>query len=205
MPYQVDSGAVLQITLVQSMFQQTIVNSFHYLLGESGGPVDGIATADAFVDAWENPNGIHPALALCQTQELKYVGILAQWISPIRYAYLFTLPAITQGNHIGAPEPPNVAAAVLCRNELAGDSSKGVKHVAGVPQSANNQGSLTPAYRATLNSFALTLITDFNVNGKTLSPILFRKAGPALGKRIDFADALETLRVIRRRTVGVGI
>lgn len=204
MPYNVAPGAILQATVVQRMFDQTILNIYCYKF-EDGASVDGLQLISAFDGVFNSIDGVIGGHAQAQCADLFYTDVLYQWIHPTRFAYLRLPPFADAGSVAGDALPQNVAAAIVRRTEMAGAEEHGVMHIAGMTTDDVLAGLLTTGALNKLNLLADRMKEVITVLAVGMEPVLFNRELPGSSRLISFADVKNTSRVIRRRTVGQGI
>lgn len=132
-----------------------------------------------------------------------------QAVDPIRYVAFRRTPggAVTEGTRVGTALPINTQVAVQRRTVIARRSGQGVlKPPFGVTGDTVDGGNWTAGFQLAVKEWGDKMISTWvglNPNDK-LTPIIW--GGPTGNDRLDFIDCKveSTVRVIRRRTVGVG-
>lgn len=208
MAFDVATGAIIEVRHVQALNEQIIMNVRHYRLGVST-PTDGRELAEALLD--EIAEGVAApwmaTLASMQSSWLINGPVDMQWIFPTRYI-TFTLPNPLNGGTVAeAALPQNVSAVATLRPDLAIRGRVGSFHVAGAPVDQDNGGSWQPAYQTSLQTLATQLATPIVLPDAStvFNPILLKKSTPAESLLVTSGTYQQTVRVMRRRTVGLGI
>lgn len=132
----------------------------------------------------------------------------AQKVAPVRYRYAKHTRGVT-GTHADGCETANQAAVLTGTTVLSGRSQISNKHIGPIPQSANVQanGLVAAAYKAKLSALGAKMdngLVDAAI-GLSMFPVIIHPT-PATSSTliIDFQPQ-DTIRVMRRRTVGLGI
>lgn len=205
MSYNVANGAILQATIVQRLEGQTVLNILHYVLQGVAGETDGPALIDTLNTAFNAAGGVVGELQNCQSSSLGYDRILYQWITPNRFAYRAYVPFNLTGNIEEAAAPVNVAAAVLRKTDAAGPTERGTLHVAGLPAGQLNGSFIEVGLRDLLLLFGDSTLAEQGPAETRLTPVLFHAANPLVSPEPESCLVQPYTRVMRRRTVGVGI
>lgn len=195
----------MEITAEGKLAGQLVMNVWHYYMEKEGGIEDGRAAALDVMNTIQIGGGWWDDYLACMCDQVTDVHLYAQWITPQRYAYI-TSPLLAATGVIGTdPLPPNDQASITLRSERAGRHSIGRKAIAGVPVASVTNGILQPAYIALLNALADKL-DDVYVGdeGEDYTPVIFNRVTPELSEVIVEGFGQTTVRVERRRTVGVG-
>jgi len=144
----------------------------------------------------------------CMASNYTLLGIHAQKIWPERYRR-YTLPRSVAGNIANPALTSNVNAVISLHTTLAGRSQVSNKHVGPAPATAGwfTSGEITVGYKAVLDVLRTALLNAVGAAGwYTMTPCIFHRADVI--PKSDYLSAgsvMNTVRVMRRRTVGVGI
>lgn len=203
MAYSVPDGAILEATIQSVLFSQTCLSVFHYQLSDSLGLPDGDAAINGFNTEWNDLLDFVGAYAGCCSQELAFVNIVYQWVYPTRYHRVLKTPVVLLGEVANPSEPPNVAQVVTRSADKANRHGIGTTHIPALPQTTWTAGSLNDGQYNLLNVFAGFQANKYVTN--TMIPVLYNRANPAQSLPVTAAIPRRTVRVMRRRTVGVGI
>lgn len=219
MSYSVGANNVLQLTLRGTLFGQTMMNTFHWQQRSAGGTFtdaaaflsdfnDDLSIADTFYDQWRT---CVPALMVNIFADL-------QWIYPDRFVKrTFVLFPVGGAAHV--PTTANLASVITLRGDIASKRSIGDKHLPGLGGNAIALGQVTAGQIAQMEEFGARAIQPVTVGGHVMEPIIFGRprpeytdrhgvvhpALPASYIRVTQWISQTTARVMRRRTVGVGI
>jgi len=197
------------VTFKGRLFSQRIINTFYYSVFQIA-PVD-VTRWSAYSklrDALSGAGGVKEKFLACCGPQYELEAMRLQVLRPERYAYReFAEGAV--GTHAGQADTANLAASIERRCELAQRHGVGRLQIAGTPTGQENAGTWAPAYMTILNTLATEMTQD------VLSPDLIGwhpslayndglvpptwTSSPVIG-----AEAKNTIRVMRRRTVGVG-
>lgn len=217
--YAVAGNSVCQVTIHSTLFNQVVMNVFHYRLDLAGGPVAaGAAFLSDFHDALNAGDGLYSTYADCLPPQVLNVTADLQWVDLDRFVKRTFFIAGT-GTFTHVPTTANLSAVVQLRGNQADKRSIATKHIPGLGGTAVAGGLVTAGLLAQLEQFADQAVLDVPVGGRTMTPIIFGRARPsyvnkhgktipAIGKsyRVITTYALHnTARVMRRRTVGLGI
>jgi len=136
-------------------------------------------------------------------------GVKMQWIYPVRYTATFTNDTAGSGTIVDIPLPQNVASTMTKKAVIAGRSSIGSLHFAGLANESADNGFLTPARIVAMTSIGNDLIVPLDTgvipNTTLLRPVIYHKALPDLSQPFTDFIVQPTVRVMRRRTVGLGV
>ncbi len=205
MAYDIDPGAILQLSFEGSLFSQQIMTVLSYKLVGEGVLEDGAAAADAFLADAIAAGGIYRLWLDCLAQSAINCDAYAQWITPTRYAYR----TAGAGNQVGTIGfdciSPNYSAGITRRGELANRHSISNLHMPAVPDTGVQEGRIQLVYETPLQTFMEKSLEAFTVGfGLDLVPVAFNRADPSASVVLVEGFLQDTARVMRRRTVGVG-
>lgn len=206
MAYPIPFDAIAEVTFKMTHNDQTVLTVLHYKF--IGGPAiaDGAATLQALMIKIQAAGQVFRAHTNCTSQDLDYNLIVAQWISPIRYARQDALPGQTIGLVAQPSLPQNDAVALTKGGELAGRHNIGTVHMPGVPTTFVTDGLVTPAGFTAYNDLCTAIQQDVTlVAGQIFRPVIYNRVTPADSKEISTVITQNTSRIMRRRTVGLGI
>lgn len=219
MAYAINGNAVCQATFKSKVFGQTCINTFHWRLDLGGGTLtNGALFLDDFFDELNTPGGFNAKLSAAYGQAVLAVEVDLQWIDPDRFR---ANNYVVIGGGLGAwlATTANTAATLELRGDIADKRGRGIKHIPGIGGTAIAQGLIAAPTVVALQELGLAASFDVLVGARIMSPIVFGRARagytkpdgtvvPPLPKAYrpvtSFAVPL-TSRVMRRRTVGVGI
>jgi len=141
-----------------------------------------------------------------------------QWIHPTRYVKRTNVLG-PSGTAPDATTVTNLAAALEFRSDIATRRGSGTKHIAGIGGLTSAAGQISAPQLGAMDDFSVIHMLVPGVHGGFFRPIIFGRARPAYVDKhgnthpalpvstlpITSFNAQPTTRVMRRRTVGVGI
>lgn len=219
MAYAISNGAVLQATIRGKLHGQTVMNVFHWRWDQGATP---ITDGQAFL------NQIHAALDVAGGHWSLYAEIVPttwtlgvvdyQWIVPTRFRKVSAIPGQANGLNT-ASTTANLAVVTEFNGDKAGKRFQCVKHYPGVGGTNIVNGLLNPNVVGAMQDFGLKYLDPVVSGDGLLMPIVYGRprAGftdsdgvvhpplPELKTVLTGLDPKNTVRVVRRRTVGVGI
>lgn len=202
----VSAGDVYEVTFRGSLDGQLILNTFHYGCSVVGGiptPTTFAAAMDASISA---AGGLASKFLACCPAAYVLNFIDYQDVAPVRYVKN-TIAHGTGGTSGQDASTANLAGTVTRRGDLARRSNIGSLHVPYPNLDPGASGGLTSAALNTaLNALALSMTLTLVLGGGvgTITPVLWKRPLATSVVPITQAFAQRTLRVMRRRTVGVG-
>lgn len=190
---------IYQLTIVQSLHGQKILNVLHYKATQA--PSSGTYEA-ALIQAF----GVIaiPSLKAFQSEELNHEALAVQkiWPLPPTHATLDTTysgPGLIPGDSL----PTSVTSVITKVTAFAGRKYRGRVYVAGVPVTSENDSQLQVGDLAVLGAFAENLDNGIGAVGASFQPVLWHRSSNTSDNLID-AVARPILRNQRRRQVGRG-
>jgi len=210
--------SIMQVTYEQQVNNQTIMNVLHYTNMNDYPTKDPIAVCDAMVNVLKvtNTNPLVVAMKALQSVTLDYKHVHVQLIYPIRYVKR-TGDMATNGDAAGLCNAQNVAFTITKKATFANRSGIGSFHLGGIGDGKYAEGLISPGAFIELDGVAEQMLINIAepVEGTTWFPCLANRT-PIVGTDpvkyqisgsvpISYTVAQTTLRVMRRRTVGLGI
>jgi hypothetical protein len=202
-------GSTVEVTLRGVMFGQTILHVFHYQVTTASAILTVEAESLQIADdiSQVGPGSFLANLRLIVPVALVYQESRAQGIDPIRYAaQSFTLSLPGQGSSFA--QSANSAAVLTKRTALAGRRYIGSLHLPMDPNNDGVAGVISDPFRVLLLDFAANMLAPLTatVGGGVYSPVIYHRP-PLLDAPTPIVSIIpqSTTRVMRRRTVGVGI
>lgn len=133
----------------------------------------------------------------------------AQLIEPQRFVPV-NFTRNVAGTHAGDTETGNQAAVITLRTEKSGRNQVSNKHIGPIPQdvAVQDDGLVTAAYKTILGTLATALLANYQdaATGAIFQPVINHHTSPVVTYDPLKTYVLgSTLRVMRRRTVGLGI
>jgi len=202
MAYIIPSGAILEIQYRCRLGDQQCINVFHYLNNFT--IEDGRAAAEEAAQYFWEEVGL--AIATAQTADVTAIHVRAQWVHPVRYAFVEYTPDPNAG--VAMIPTLSIGTCVVLKKltDLAGHSHRGRAFIPGAPVADSDIGLLTVGGFATWDAVAQNLVKDMEVVGGTvfLDPVIWSYTDPTNTDEIVQATADQVLRYQRRREVGRG-
>lgn len=201
-------GAVLEMSIQGTCLGQTILNVFHYQVTTVSTTTTVSQEVTDFLSKWRNAavaNSFMANFLACVPENYSTVKFTGQAIFPTRYvrqsqvlADPGTRPATTVSN---------LQASITFNTALAGRSQIGGKRI--IMSAEDSEGGIiVEALRTSLLPFCLScaLPIDVTAGGGVYTPCIYHR-NPNLGAPNNIIGAFpqDTVRVMRRRTVGLGI
>lgn len=205
-------GDLFQVTMFGTLFNQRIINTWHYVVDTNSGGIDRVSVEQALFEQMTNVGDVLQLLDTMYPSDLTMDNVYVQQIHSPRY-----IPSIFPGLGAGAggaTETTNTAAFFMRRPEQSGRGYKGGIHVP-LPTLAHADGALSAAYSlladtllAALNAGKTRTLT-FGVNTVRLLECLVARVSaplPGYSYRLvhDWPSYNPYVRTMRSRTVGHG-
>lgn len=213
MPYPITTNDTIRVQVYSLVAQQICINTMDYdpttLVGNPEGPTFLTQTIDAIF----SPGAWGMDLRGCMGSNTVISYATAQVIAPTRRALVRRSLNLT-GMHNNECHTANISCVVTKRTELAtarkqklGIGGVGSFHIAGIPLDTFTDSVFTAVYLAgPVTDFMNKLDNFIVVGGTVLQPVLFgRNSVNQVRTPITSVAAEPTVRVMRRRTVGLGI
>lgn len=215
MPHQIEQFTIIEATWKIRAFNQTMMNVLHFVTGPDFVPAD----------AGDVLDGIHEELCVggvcdlqlilnCMSNEAILESLILQEVKPERWARV-VYPHFVPGTLIDPANTANVSAVITKYTEKAADHGAnpgqgqvGSFHIACPPNTTYANGFFHNEYidgpvQALADNLVLPLVEGAAAG---ILPVLWHRNVTPLSWDIITSYALQrTVRVSRRRTVGVGI
>jgi len=203
------SGQIYQVTISSTLNSQRIMSSFTYELENV--PAGGSTTkqaCDAIKDFFIGGTGIIPLYQDCVPQNMTLNELWVQVIGPteryVKEVYNLSVDGLWPSDALTS----NVAAVITRTTEKSGRSQVAPLHLpcATDPDSIF-QGSLDSDLLVAMALLCAKIPVQIGVvPNLTFDPVIYHGPPPKLpADRVERAVAQSTVRVMRRRTVGLGI
>jgi len=202
-------GDIVEVTWVQEMFSQTILNIQHFRVTSSTSSGSDVGDNQSTADHLASLTGAGQLITVWRTNlvpEWTLRRVRVQKVSPIRSAY--TTAAINLSGLDGNDSQlPNIAVVVSKRGTSGTRRAQGSIHFAGWSPAFFNQGviqagietwwnNLEPLWSATQTVAAIPA---------SIQPIIYNPGASINWQTVAVWQLQDTARVMRRRTVRVGI
>lgn len=201
-------GGVIEVTVQGTLFNQITMNVFHLTPIALASEPDTEAEIARLVDTHftGDPVTISDALAQCMPSNWLPRPTTGQQVYPERRIRVSVPNAMIGAG--GEATTANVQASLTLQTIRAARDGRGAKRVVIAPSDSVN-GQLTPALSVKMATFANFFLNPLNVpaiGGQYLIVVYHRRADPGFKwDRVVRTITQTTTRVMRRRTVGVGI
>lgn len=200
-------GQRLVVTFYGRLCGQRTLNTFWYQVASVPG---GTSTHDAFIGLHATmglAGGVRPAFRACTPSNYLLDQVWYQVITPVRLRK--DVFAVTvNGLFDDVAHAPNLQASITRGSELASkEHIGGIRIPIGTTSQSSSEGFITSALKIKLDALALTMTQNIiNASGPaaTFRPLI-GAAGDGAARICEVAFAQDTTRVLRRRTVGLGI
>lgn len=205
MAYALNPGDIVELSYRGTLFNQVVMNVFHFKFIGLIPIVAGAAAMDYLITYMQGVNRLQQRLLECMCPEAQYTAIRAQVVWPTRRVYTEVQVALP-GTFAGICTASNVSAVVLKQPDQAGRGRTGMVHVVGTPAAQQVDGLWQIGYLGALLTLAAEMDdpAEFQVGGNDAMPVIWSRVQPASPSQIIGGRANPYVRVQRRRTVGVG-
>jgi hypothetical protein len=201
-------SAIIEAAYVGECNGQTVMNIFHYRVETQSSIADVGAEVLVFRQAFGSLGGgsMLAAYLLCMPTNYTLTRVTAQPIYPTRYR------RNTQGNEVAgtgsaAALTSNLQASITLTTDLAGRNQNGGKRLL-LPGDGFLDGNLVDAQFDALGTLGAAMILPVTAGsgGGIYNACLFHRP-PSVGQYTDITGFIvqRSVRVMRRRTVGLGI
>lgn len=207
MAYVINVGSVLEIVFEGRLLGQQTITSFSYLFdtGSALSIPDGRAAVVEALATVEVVGGLLDKYLACCSDQLVDVKAYGQWITPVRYAYVSGTRALDTGSLAQLANTPNVAGVITRRGEIADRRNISSTHMPAIPASSYGAGVVSGGQVALYETLLDEMLVNLTVApGAVLYPCAFHRALPPASRVLKEGFVEPTVRVMRRRTVGVG-
>lgn len=202
----INAGDVVQFKLYGRIFEQQTINVFNYVCTDASVQstyLAAIQNATEFFASGTNNPTLAIIAAACPQWTLEY--ITGQVVAPMRMRF-WKHTVNEPGTFDGVCESPNQAATIEKWSSVGGRKGVGSTHLAGVPTNGMEDGRWGAAYLAALVTVGnrIKSIYDPALGGGVYVPIITGKTFTPANLFIQGTIVQSTVRVMRRRTIGVG-
>jgi hypothetical protein len=208
MAYVIEEGALLQVTFEGRHENQQVMSVFTFKRTDQTGDIpDGAAAINAMWTMLVGPTGLYTKWTNCLSEKVTDIRARLQWIRLSRFAYIQKISDVTtQGFVPGNCMPVNTSVAITKRTQNAGRDQVGTIHMPGVPTIFVNDGRVSAQGLILYDDLgtAMRVVHVLSNPSITLTPVLFDKSTPEDSQPIANHTVQPFVRVMRRRTVGLG-
>ena len=208
MAFELNNGAIVLVSVMSSQQSNVIMNTLHYQYTTQAAPVQYTGPCLQLAQAFEVVNtGLVDLMRDIQHNSLLHFAVWVQPIFPNRYTKVrieFPRP----GRLDAPPLPMNTAMTITKSSAIAKRYGRGSFHIGGMTTlHMANEGSWNQAGLTLGNNIAAKLTANVATVDPigVFTPVLFNQAVPQRITFVDGAVAQNSIRVERRRTLGLGI
>jgi hypothetical protein len=207
------AGSIVEVRVKGTVNAQKVMTVLHYKVGnpsalDPAGPEETALFGALSLGA----TAITDKYRACCSVDYTMDGIDVQFITNTRFVNVFNAIA-GAGTFAGVCDAQNLSAVITKKTELAARNQVGSVHIPGLSVNSYLAGFTTAALKALMNTLAAALLFTQapGLGGGTYLPVIFHRGDPHAIPPILPSDDLmqaafpqDTLRVMRRRTIGVG-
>jgi len=206
--YTLDDNDLIQTNLEMTMNGQRCMNTFHWVFSKTpGSPTDGPTTLGLLNDELESNSAwfYHNVQSQC-TMDVTYEALTSQKVKPSRWHKVIKLLG-TVGANAGPTLPQNSSISISRWGLISARGNTGRVQLVGVATSDTENGLVKPAAITGFAATAASLYMPIHVGSAgTFYPVLAKMTASGFSvNEIVGATVQDTVRVMRRRTVRVGI
>lgn len=203
-------NSVILTTFRMLYSQQRLLNTYHWRLVANPGAltIQGISNA---INAWFATlvTGLYETHDNMRDQSNVLTDMQCQFIFPTRYVpigFVLNRNGNVPVGELGV-EVTNLAAVITRRDVTGSRSGVGSLHIPlGVSNTQIGDGVVTPAMATKMVAHGNAILNTTAIgSGVILEPVLYHKGAATPTTQIGSFIAQDTLRVMRRRTVRLGI
>jgi len=201
-------GDVVSIQIHGRIFNQVTMSTFHYKVTTASTTPDTKVALEALGTSFKTQLNA-PGLAFLQAAPQNWLAekVRLQVVSPILSQY-----AIVSWNLFGTigsdANASNVTGTLTRRTSFGGRTQIGALHTAPLPDAAMLSGLIAASHLAKMDNLADKMDNNFTVLAETtqVTPVLWSTNDPFNNNKLITSIIVQPeIRVMRRRTVGLGI
>lgn len=200
-------GSIFQVAIESLVNNQRLLNVLHYRVEEETTEADIQAETENLAGQVLAFNGIVDKMLDCMSNTANVTQVTAQCIRNTRFVRA-VVEDNQEGNIVSPCAAQNLAAVITKRTTFSGRWAVGSFHLGGLPVTAYQAGVLDNAFKALVQALADELLDPIVIPavGGTYIPVLLHPVGQHGGSTvINAVEVQDQVRVMRRRTVGLGI
>lgn len=201
-------GSVFEVTFRTLCANQRCLNVLHYVVEtETSETVPAVEAEQLAIAA---DAALQTDFLNCLGTNCQLTEVVAQCIRDTlgnRFARQ-VLAVDAAGTGPAHSDQPNIAGVITKRTNFAGRWAVGSFHMPGVPINTADQGVWEPGgYKSALGVLAAELLESITTaSGGVYAPVLYHPTGvPTWTTPLHATEVQDQVRVMRRRTVGLGI
>jgi hypothetical protein len=199
-------GQIYRVTFDLTMFGQKLMNTFSYRLKTIGAEADSDALGTAMDTVLSAGLNLQSKYLAIVSPQVTLANTWIQLIYPSRVRKQIFLKGIA-GAAAGTSQTANVAVSVERFGGLANRHNVGRVQIPACDDAGHISNGVISGvlYLADINTFATQMKQSITTLGASvLEPVLVPRAGGPTFQLISGTIVQSTVRVMRRRTVGVG-
>lgn len=205
----VQAADILEVTLLGKFINEDIQNKFHYACISVSGAAQSTQDVAAALQAnFVAGAGLINLMRLLLPDEYLLTGVRYQVIAPVRQVAYPIVTSLAGLNGLGTTTG-NIAFALTKRGDLAGRKNISTTHVMGTTDAGiTEEGKLTPQAMTLAQNIAAFMDNQVSITvggvDYEFGPVIYHPTDPGNPTPITSVIVQSTVRVMRRRTVGIG-
>jgi len=202
-------GDIVAVSFLGTINAQRTVTTLHFRAADASGTATSTLMQNLITLIRAGGGGgdtLETTFLNCCAQNFTLNSIRAQKLSTVR-AKFESQNRASPGNVAVDCDITNISGVLTKQGALANRRNIGSVHMPAVPNGYASAGDVSGTYLTLLNAMAAKLTDVQTVAADTVNyfPVIFNRTTPADSPFISSAFAQTTMRVMRRRTVGLGI
>lgn len=201
-------NAIIEATYEGVIHGQTVLNVYHYRVETVSAEISYIGEMTQFLDAFTDPQvgSMRTTFLTVVPSNYTLVRAVAQAVYPQRFRRV--VEAVNDNGTVEIAQVTNLQASITTASIVAGRNQIGGKRLC-ISETAATSGLLTGNQLTAVNAHAEAMLDDLqpDAGGGVYRPVIFHRSPNANPKFNDIVIAFgqPQVRIIRRRTVGLGI
>jgi hypothetical protein len=200
-------GDIVEQRLRFRYLEQTLLNVMHYRIDVIGTENNLPNLAAAIDSELASGFGFYQRFGELLDVDCIHERTEYQIVAPVRFSATVIEPVITSAGAVTDYKlPANVGVVITKKSLRASRGSNGSIHIGGINADMLVGGKLSASGLTRLNSLANLVPAEINLgSGAKVTRVVYSRFPGRIAVSITDAVAQDTARVVRRRTVGVGI
>lgn len=204
MAYPLNVNDIVEVTFAGTQIGQMMMSVLHFEVTAPITTPDAGAVFDSLANNLIDGFGLNVTYLQCCANDLVNAYITIQKVASDRFIKRRYDAAFSEGQVVSRSVSCNTAIAITKKGDAANRHNLGTLHMPGVPQIWVTDSALNAAGITGYAPLVTALKNQIVVGGVTLKPVIFNKAAPLTSQFVTSSALQQTLRTMRRRTVGVG-
>lgn len=200
-------GDIVSVNVECFVNDQQDLLTLHYRATIPGASADFADVVDNWFLLLDGPTLFNDVYTTVLSTAATNVTWWFQKVYNVRFVRYMKIPSVVDGQAGGAPLPQNVAACITLRGENVGRSKRATKHIGAIPSPFVADGYINALGLAGYVPLKNRMTDRFDVYGDgsvVLTPIVYHRSDPPLSEVIFSGAVMSSVRILRRRTVGLG-